>query len=266
MSSSTILDEGTGKFFVVAITELRGKLEMQAKIVGTLALSVVALSGSVVAQAATETLTYTSAAFTSVYDPNSASVGDVALGSDFTATLTLKSPLGDNLSGNASNIESDIASLVFTTTNGKSTDTITVTPQTGDGSSFYITTGASGQITGWDFTAGIVSNSSLQPLPSTSDILFHSCYNDGCTSGSYNNQAYGSTGDWYDYLPSSSTAADACTYSTPTSCGANSSGAVGKWTVAPELNASSAGTGLTLLFGGLAVLIGRRRSALTAAA
>jgi hypothetical protein len=40
---------------------------------------------------------------------------------------------------------------------------------------------------------------------------------------------------------------------------------VGKWTVASELNASNAGTGLTLFFGCLAVLTGRRRTKLAIA-
>jgi hypothetical protein len=233
---------------------------MQAKIIGALLLSMAALSCSMIADAASETLTYTSAAFTDVWGPNSASIGDVSLGSDFTATITLSTPLNAKL--NNANESSDVTSLVFTTVDGGKTDTITVTPSEGSGSSFYFTTNSSGQIIGWDFTAGVTS-----PSSSSSDILFHSCSNDNCTSGSYNGQGYGATGDWYDYLPGSSTNyAGGCTYNTPTNCGANSSGAVGTWTVAPELNAASAGTGLTLLFGGLAVIIGRRRSASTAAA
>jgi hypothetical protein len=231
---------------------------MRVKTIGFAVLSVAASSGSMVAHAADETLTYTSAPFTSVWDKSSSSAGAVAVGSDFTATLTLLTPLGNNFNGNAS---SDVTSLVFTTVDGNKTDTITVTPGQGAGSSFYFTTNVSGQITGWNFTAGVVS-----PSAPSSDILFHSCFNDGCASGSYNGQGYGVTGDWYDYLPSSSTAADGCTYGTPTSCGANSSGSVGKWTVAPELSASNSGTSLTLLFGGLAVLIGRWRGSSATAA
>jgi hypothetical protein len=243
-----------GNFALRSCNEFGEKLLMRIKIVGSLALSVAALCGSMSAQAASETLTYTSAAFTSVWDASSSSAGNVAVGSDFTTTLTLSAPLGNNL--NNANESSDVTSLVFTTVDGGKTDTITVTPGQGAGSSFYFTTNSSGQITGWDFTAGVTS-----PSAPSSDMLFHSCSNDNCASGSYNGQGYGVTGDWYDYLPSSSTAADGCTYSTPTSCGANSSGSVGKWMVAPELSASNAGTGLTLLFGGLAVLVGRRRGA-----
>jgi hypothetical protein len=241
---------------------------MQAKIVGTLALSLAALTGSMVAYAASETLTYTSAPFTSVYNASSSSPADVAVGSVFTATVTLNAPLTKNLAtGGASGNESgDVTSLVFTTVDGSKTNTITVTPGQGSGSSFDFTTNSLGQITGWDFTAGIVANSTTgQQLPASLDELFHSCFNDGCTSGNYNGQGYSTTGDWYDYMPSSSTASDGCTYTNTKSCG-NSSGAVGKWTVAPELSASNAGTGLTLLFGGLAVLFGRRRGAMAPAA
>jgi len=220
-------------------------------------LSLIALSGYTAAQAGGETLTYISAPFSSVWDASSSSAGGVAVGSYFTTTVTLSAPLGINFSGDAS---SDVTSLVFTTVDGGATHTINVTPGQAAGSSFYFTTNGSGQITGWDFTAGIVS-----PSAPSSDILFHSCSNDHCVSGNYNAQNYGVTGDWYDYRPSSSTAADGCTYKTPTSCGANGSGAVGKWTAAPELSASNAASGLTLLFGGLAVLIGRRGRRATAA-
>ncbi len=226
---------------------------MRAKIVGSMALSVIALSGSMAAHAGGETLTYISAPFSSVWDASSSSAGAVVVGGDFTATLTLSAPLADNFNGTAS---ADVTSLVFTTVDGGSSDHITLTPGQAAGSSFYFSTNSSGQITGWDFTAGVVS-----PSAPSSDIVFHSCSNYSCASGSYNGQKYGVTGDWYDYLPSSSTAADGCTYKTPTSCGTNGSGAVGHWTVAPELNASNAGAGLTLLFGGLAVLLGRRRGA-----
>jgi len=222
--------------------------------VGSLILSVAAtLSGSIAAQAASETLTYISAPFTSVWGASNSSVGDVSVGSNFTATVTLSAPLGDNFNGNVS---SDVTSLVFTTVDSGKTDIISVTPGEGAGSSFYFTTNSWGQITGWDFTAGVVS-----PSAPSSDILFHSCSNDHCASGNYHAQNYGVTGDWYDYRPGSSTAADGCTYKTPTSCGTHGSGGVGKWTVAPELSASNAATGLTLLFGGLAILIGRRRGA-----
>jgi hypothetical protein len=75
------------------------------------------------------------------------------------------------------------------------------------------------------------------------------------------------TGDWYDYLPSSSTASDGCTYSTPTSCGGSSSGTVGSWKVsAPELDPMSTTAELSLLIGGIMVLRGRRASTVKAAA
>jgi len=230
-----------------------------AKTIGSLALAVAALSGSMAAQAASETLTYTSAGFTSAYDAGS-SAGNVGVGSYFTATLTLNAPLGNNFNGSASN---DVTSLVFTTVNGGNTNTLTLGANNAQGSYFDFTTNSSGAITGWNFTAGLVSNGATQ-LPVASDVLFHSCSNDNCASGSYNGQGYGVTGDWYDYLPSTSGAADGCTYKTPTSCGSGS-GAVGSWVAAPELNASNAGTGLTLLFGGLTVLLGRRRGASAAA-
>lgn len=235
---------------------------MQLKTIRPLAVAVAALSGSLAAHAASESLTYTSAPFTSAYDASSSSAGAVAVGSYFTASLTLSSPLGDNFKGSASN---DVTSLVFTTYDGGKSNTLTLTGSQAVGSSFYFVTNSTGAITGWDFTAGLTSSNSVQ-LPTISDVLFHSCYNDSCASGSYNGQGYGVTGDWYDYQPSSSTAADGCSYNTPTSCGGSSSGAVGKWMVAPELEASSAFAGLTLLFGGLAVVGGRRRAAWTSAA
>jgi len=230
---------------------------MNSKIVGLLAVST--LTASMSALGASETLTYSSAPFTSAYAVDSSSPAAVAVNSYFTATLTLSTPLGDNFSGSASN---DVTSLVFTTHTGATTNSIVVTPTEAVGSSFDFSTNSTGAITGWDFTAGIVSNGSTQ-LPSTSDVLFHSCSNYGCAAGSYNGQGYGVTGDWYDYLPGSSTASDGCTYSAPTSCGSKS-GAVGSWTVgvaqAPELDPASATAGLTLVIGGFMVLRGRRRA------
>ncbi len=227
---------------------------MNAKIVGLLAAAALTVSMSV---SAAETLSYTSAAFTSAYDPDPSSAGAVTVGSHFTATLTLSTPLGDNFNGSVSN---DVTSLVFTTYNGAQTNTLTITPTEAEGSSFAFTTNSSGAITGWDFTAGIVSNGPTQ-LPVPQDVLFHSCYKDNCASGSYNGQGYGVTGDWYDYLPSSSTASDGCTYSVPTNCGGSSTGTVGSWVVsAPELDPTSATAELSLLIGGFLVLRGRRRS------
>jgi len=229
---------------------------MNAKIVGLLAVS--ALSASMSAWGDSETLTYTSAPFTSAYNVNSSSAAAVGVGSYFTATLTLNAPLGDNFNGSVSN---DVTSLVFTTHEGSQTNSIVVTPTEAQGSSFAFTTNSTGAITAWNFTAGIVSNNAVQ-LPAASDVLFHSCSGAGCASGSYNGQGYGMTGDWYDYMPSSSTASDGCTYSTPTTCGGSASGAVGSWTVAqaPELDPTSATAGLTLLIGGLTVLWSRRRT------
>jgi hypothetical protein len=231
---------------------------MPLKILGSIAFAVAAFTGSVAALAANETLTFASDPFTSAYDASSSSP-PVAVGSGFGATLTLSSPLGDNFSGNAAG---NVTSLVFTTKDGSTTNTLSLTAGQAAGSSFYFTTNSSGAITGWNFTAGLLS-----PSAASSDIIFHSCFNDGCAAGTYNGQGYGVTGDWYDYHPGSSTAADGCTYSLPTNCGGSGSGTVGgTWAVAPELSASSAGTGLTLLVGGLAVLLGRRRGAWATAA
>ncbi len=203
------------------------------------------------AHAASETLTYTSADFTSTY-------GNVAPNSDFTVTLTLDTALG--VSRTSSYTSSDLSNVVFTTVQGGSTDVQSFTSSQLQGSDFFFTTNASGQITGWDFTAGLLSPTGFSTPSNNSS-------NESCTSGNYNSQNYGATGDWYDYKPSSSTAADACTYNPANGCGTTggSATAVGKWTVAPEVNAANAGTGLTLLFGALAVLIGRRRATLAAA-
>ncbi len=231
---------------------------MKSKTVGLLAVTALIASMSV---GAAETLTYTTAPFTSAYDPDPSAAGAVVVGSYYTATLTLSTPLGDNFNGNASD---DVTSLVFTTHDGSLTNTTVVSATAGQGSSFDFTTNSTGAITGWNFTAGIVSSGSSQ-LPAASDILFHSCSNDSCASGSYNGQGYGVTGDWYDYLPSSSTASDGCTYSIPTSCGGQKSGAVGSWALAaPELDPTSATAELSLLVGGFMVLRARRR-AITAA-
>lgn len=236
---------------------------MHAKTVGALALSLAALSGSMAAHAASETLTYTSADFTSTY-------GNVAPNSDFTVTLTLDTALG--VGRTSSYTSSDLSNVVFTTVQGGSTDVQSFTSSQLQGSDFFFTTNALGQITGWDFTAGLLSPTGFSTPSNNSmavpyEIMFHSCSNESCTSGNYNSQNYGATGDWYDYKPSSSTAADACTYNPANGCGTTggSATAVGKWTVAPEVNAANAGTALTLLFGALAVLIGRRRATLAAA-
>ncbi len=219
---------------------------------------------------ADETLTYTSAPLTSVYPIT----GGVALDSDFTVTVTLSTILGAGL--NNVDESSLIKGLTFTTVQGGTTDVLTVSPSEAAGSVFDFTTNSSGQITGWDFTSGVLSPTGvMDPSKNTKaapyEIIFHSCSSTdtkgdpACASGSYNSQNYGTTGDMYDYKPGSSSATDACSYNPADKCGTGGAGAVGTWTVAPELNTSSAGAGLTLFFGILAVMIGRRRASLAAA-
>ncbi len=208
-----------------------------------------------------ETLTYTGADFTSTY-ANASFLGEVGSGSYFTATLTLSAPLGANL--NDANVSSEVTSLVFTTVDpgAPSADrenVFNLTALQARGSVFAFSTNGAGTITGWNFTSGITTPG----LSSTANVLFHSCSNESCGSGSYNGQAYGGAGDWYDYQPGSSTASDGCTYSPAAGCGKTGAGGVGQWTVAavsaPELDAMSAGSGLAILLGSIAVLVGRRK-------
>ncbi len=211
-----------------------------------------ALIGSLPVFAASETLDYTSSALTSSYS-NGTFVGEVdGKASTFSAALTLSAPLAANL--NNANESSIVTSLVFTVdpTTG-SAYTLDLTPSQASGSSFNFTTSSTGMITGWNFTAGVTGASPY--------VLFHSCSNDSCTSGSYAGQYYGATGDWYDYKPGSATASDGCTYNPANGCGSGN-GAVGKWVMtAPELDSGSTAGSLTLLSGAILVLRGRRRIA-----
>jgi hypothetical protein len=209
--------------------------------------------------AGSETIDYTGSDFTSSYS-NGTFVGEVGNGSYFTAALTLSGPLGSNLSN--ANVSGDVTSLVFTSVDpgapaADRTDVISLTALQAEGSQFYFSTNGQGAITGWNFTAGITTPG----LSSTANVLFHSCSNESCTAGSYNGQSYGGTGDWYDYRPGSSTAADGCTYSPSAGCGSTGgAGTVGQWAVAaPELSATSGASGIVLLIGSVLVLCGRRR-------
>jgi len=222
-------------------------------------IAIGALASPVAAFASSETLTYTGSDFTSSYSTGNFA-GEVGIGSYFTAELTLNAPLGANLSD--ANVSSEVTSVVFTTVDPTApsadrTDVFDLTGLQAEGSKFSFSTNAAGAITGWNFTSGITTPG----LSSTSNVLFHSCYGESCTAGSYNGQSYGGTGDWYDFLPGSSTASDGCTYSPAGGCGSTGgAGTVGHWSVsAPELNPMNAGSGLVLLIGGIAVLGGRRR-------
>jgi hypothetical protein len=207
--------------------------------------------------ASSETLTYTSSDFTSSYSTGNF-LGEVGSGSYYTAALTLSAPLGANL--NNANVSSAVTSLVFTTVDPSApsadqTYVLNLTALQAEGSQFNFSTNSAGAITGWNFTAGITTPG----LASTADVLFHSCSNLSCSSGSYNGQNYGGAGDWYDYQPGSSTASDGCTYKPSAGCGSTGAGTAGQWTAsAPELNPMSAGSGLSLLLGGILVLRGRR--------
>jgi len=219
---------------------------------GTLACPLAALAQS-------ETLTYTGSDFTSTYS-NGNFAGEVGNGSYFTATVTLSGPLSANL--NDANVSANVTALVFTTIDPTApsadrTNVLNLTALQAQGSQFDFSTNSAGAITGWNFTAGITTPG----LKSTANVLFHSCSNASCTSGSYNGQNYGGTGDWYDYQPGSSTASDGCTYDPSAGCGSGAAaGTVGRWSMnAPELNPTSAGSGFVLLIGGIAVLGGRRR-------
>jgi hypothetical protein len=216
-----------------------------------------ALACPLAAMASSETLTYTSSDLTSFYSTGNF-LGEVGNGSYYTAALTLSGPLGANL--NNANVSSSVTSLVFTTVDPSApsaaqTNVLNLTALQAQGSQFNFSTNSAGAITGWNFTAGITTPG----LPSTADVLFHSCSNLSCSSGGYNGQNYGGAGDWYDYKPGSSTASDGCTYNPSAGCGSTGSGTAGKWTAsAPELNTMSAGSGLSLLIGGILVLRGRR--------
>lgn len=223
-------------------------------------IAVGTLGGPLAALAASETLTYTSADLTSTYT-NGSFAGEVSgSNSYFEAALTLATPLTANL--NDSNVSSAVTSLVFTTVDpnapsGDQTRALNLTALQAEGSAFYFSTNSAGDVTGWNFTAGITTPG----LSSSANVLFHSCYAESCAAGGYNGQSYGATGDWYDYQPGSATAADGCTYVPASACGATgNAGAVGKWTVAaaPELGAPSAVSGLVLLFGGVLVLRAQR--------
>jgi hypothetical protein len=217
-----------------------------------------ALACPLAAMASSETLTYTSSDLTSYYSTGNF-LGEVGSGSYYTAALTLSGPLGANL--NNANVSSTVTSLVFTTVDPSApsadqTNVLNLTALQAQGSQFNFSTNSAGAITGWNFTAGITTPG----LASTGNVLFHSCSNVSCSSGSYNGQSYGGAGDWYDYKPGSSTASDGCTYNPSAGCGSTGAGTSGKWTAsAPELNPMSAGSGLSLLIGGILVLRGRRR-------
>jgi hypothetical protein len=221
--------------------------------------AVSALACPLSAFAQSEVLTYTSSDFTSTYSTGSF-LGGVGSGSYFTASLTLSGPLGANL--NDANVSAHVTSLVFTTVDPSApsadrTNVLNLSGLQAQGSQFDFSTNAAGAITGWNFTAGITTPG----LNSTANVLFHSCSNESCGSGSYNGQSYGRTGDWYDFKPGSSTASDGCSYSPAAGCGSTGAGTVGHWTTsAPELNPMSAGSGVVLLIGGIAVLGGRRRT------
>jgi hypothetical protein len=217
-----------------------------------------ALACPLAAIASSETLTYTSSDLTSTYSTGNF-LGEVESGSYYTAALTLSGPLGANL--NNANVSSAVTSLVFTTVDpgapsADQTNVLNLTALQAEGSQFNFSTNSAGAITGWNFTAGITTPG----LASTAEVLFHSCSNLSCGSGSYNGQNYGGAGDWYDYKPGSSTASDGCTYNASAGCGSTGTGTTGKWTAsAPELNPMSAGSGLSLLVGGILVLCARRK-------
>lgn len=230
---------------------------MKTKLVAMIALGALA---SPLAALADETLTYTSSALEGTYS-NFTGKGEVQNGSTFTFSLDLTIPLTANM--NNVNVSSYVTKPVTLTTfdpsNPSVDNVVSVNPFEGEGSSIYLSTNSKGAITGWDFTEGVTEPSNV-----SQDILIHSCYNDSCTAGSYNSQYFGATGDWYDFEPGATTGqSDGCTYSPPGNCGtsAGSSGSVGSWSVtsAPELDPTSAASGLVVLVGSLAVLGGRRR-------
>jgi hypothetical protein len=221
-----------------------------------------ALACPLAAIASSETLTYTSSDLTSTYSTGNF-LGEVGSGSYYTAVLTLSAPLAANLNNFDVSSTSTVTSLVFTTVDPSApsadqTNVLNLSALQAEGSQFYFSTNSAGAITGWNFTAGITTPG----LASTANVLFHSCSNLSCSSGSYNGQGYGGAGDWYDYKPGSSTASDGCTYNASAGCGSTGAGTSGQWTTttsAPELNPMSAASGLSLLLGGILVLRGRRR-------
>jgi len=231
----------------------------------TALIAMATLGGPAAALAASETLTYTSAALSSTYT-NGSFAGEVSgSNSYFTAALTLAAAPTANL--NDANVSAGVTSLVFTTVDpdapgGDQTQVLNLTALQAEGSAFYLSTNSAGAITGWNFTAGITTPG----LSSSSNVLFHSCFAESCVAASYNGQSYGATGDWYDYKPGSATASDGCTYGSASACGTTGNGTVGKWTVAaPELSATNALTDLLLLAGVVLVLRAQRPRVLQAA-
>jgi hypothetical protein len=215
---------------------------MQKEVLGLLAL--MAMTASLPVLAASETIDYTSATLGTTWSGGTLA-GSVNDSSKFSLAITLSAPLGDNLKN--ANEASLVTGLTYTV-GGK---TVTLSGSEASGTYFDFTTSSTGVITGWNFTAG---ETGATPL-----ILFHSCNNDSCASGSFDGNGYGATGDWYDEGPGTANYAGGCSYSSPTSCGTGS-GAVGSWVVAaPELDAGNAAAGLTLLIGAVMVLRGARR-------
>jgi len=215
---------------------------MQKDVLGLFAL--MAMTASLPVLAASETIDYTSATLGTTWSGGNLA-GTVNDTSKFSLSLTLSAPLADNLKNTD---ESSLVTGLSYTLDGK---TVTLTGVEAKGTYFDFTTSSSGVITGWNFTAGETGTTPL--------ILFHSCSNDSCASGSFDGNGYGATGDWYDQGPGTSNYAGGCSYASPTSCGTGS-GSVGSWVVAaPELDAGSAAAGLTLLIGGIVMLRGARR-------
>lgn len=195
-----------------------------------LTLAVGMLACPVYSFAASETLTYTSANFTSSHVTGHFP-GEVDIGSHFIARVILSSPLGANL--HDADRSSEIMSVSFMTVDPSAssaarTNVLTLTPRQIRESRFLFTTSSTGEIIGWDFTA----STSKRGSSTLDNAVFHSCSAESCSAGSYEGESFGRTGDWYGLVSGSSTAANGCTYDPSEGCGNPAgSGKVGWWKI-----------------------------------
>ena len=216
----------------------KGLRTMNYNILGLAAISL--LAGSMVATAQTETLDYTGSPFTSLSFTGTMSDALANSLPQNTGELVLSSPLGDNLHNFA--VTPVSWSFDSSTPNGVFLKSNNPFPGPDDVATFLFSTNASGMLTAWNI---VVSGGILQDT----------------TAQSFAAITINNAGDSF----SSGTSSPSCSLPEPnTACFTlkQSNTAAGAWTAsfakAPEIDLTSAGSGLTLLLGGLAVLRGRR--------
>ena len=198
------------------------------------------LAKSMVVNAQTETLDYSGSLFTSLRFTGTMSDALANSIPQNTGELVLSSPLGDNLHNFA--ITPVSWSFDSSSPNGVFLKSNSPFPGPGDVATFRFSTDASGMLTGWNiFVSGGLSA--------------------GTTGQSSAAVTINNAGDSFF----SSTSSPSCSLPQPNSaCFTLQQGnsAAGAWATsfakAPEIDPASATTGLTLLLGGVAVLLGRR--------